>query len=262
MIGGKYLYETHMHTAEASKCSDTPGREYIARYQDLGYDGIIITDHFYRGNCAVDRALPWLEFVDQFCSGYRHAREEGEKRGFPVFFGWEERIDGDEYLIYGLDERFMLEHPEMIHWTREEQHRMVRAAGGCVVQAHPFRARDYISTIWLSPYFCDGVEGVNTGNEDQWNTLAMRYAESLGLPITAGSDNHHIDRMCPEKLAGVLLEEPLKDGRDYARTILEHRPIGLFLPHPVPSYTPKIVPDRPVFWLEKDGSMTPEKTVL
>ena len=39
MVNGKYLYETHMHTAEASKCSDTPGREYIARYQDSGYDG-------------------------------------------------------------------------------------------------------------------------------------------------------------------------------------------------------------------------------
>ncbi len=261
MIGNRYLYETHMHTAEASKCSDTPGRDYIARYQDFGYDGIIITDHFYRGNCGVDRSLPWPEFVDQFCSGYRHAREEGEKRGFPVFFGWEENICGDEYLIYGLDERFMLDHPEMITWTREDQYRTVRAAGGCVVQAHPFRARDYIGSIWLSPYFCDGVEGVNAANEDRWNTLAMRYAASLGLPVTAGSDNHHADRMCSEKLAGVLLDAPLTCEADYVRTILERKPMGLFLPHPVPEYSPDMVPEKSVFWLERDGSAVPGKII-
>ena len=88
MINGKYLYETHMHTMEASKCSDSPAREYISRYRDFGYDGIIITDHFYHGNCAIDRSLPWPEFVRRFCLGYYHAREEGERQGFPVFFGW------------------------------------------------------------------------------------------------------------------------------------------------------------------------------
>ena len=262
MVNGKYLYETHMHTAEASKCSDTPGREYIARYQDFGYDGIIITDHFYRGNTGVDRSLPWPEFVDRFCSGYRHAREEGEKRGFSVFFGWEDNITGDEYLIYGLDEQFMLDHPEMITWSREEQHRIVREAGGCVVQAHPFRERDYIGSIWLSPYFCDGVEGVNAANDDCSNTLAMRYAASLGLPVTAGSDNHHADRMCAEKLAGVLLDEPLTCEADYVRMILERKPMELFLPHPVPAYSPGMVPRTPVCWLKRDGSIVPGKTVL
>ena len=261
MINGKYLYETHMHTAEASKCSDTPAREYIARYQDMGYDGIFITDHFYRGNCGVDRSLPWPEFVSRFCSGYRHAREEGEKRGFPVFFGWEEGVEQDEYLIYGLDEQFMLDHPDMIHWSRAEQYRQVREAGGCVVQAHPFRARWYIPEIWLSPYFADGVEGVNTTNEDRWNTLALRYAESLHLPITAGSDNHHVQNMSPEKMAGVLLDAPLSSAQDYVRVILERKPIGLYIPHPAPPYTPDIVPDKPVNWLERDGSIIPGKTV-
>ena len=260
MINGKYLYETHMHTAEASKCSDTPGRDYVSRYRDLGYDGIFITDHFYHGNCCVDRSLPWPEFVCRFCLGYYHAREEGEKQGFPVFFGWEENFAGDEYLIYGLDDRFMLAHPEMISWTREEQYRAVRAAGGCVVQAHPFRARYYISDIWLSPYFADAAEGVNMTNEDRWNTLALRYAASLDLPITAGSDNHHAARMCPENLTGVLLDEPLSCAADYVRVILEHRPIGLYLPREMPPYTPDVVPDKPVYWLERDGRVIPGKT--
>jgi len=137
MINGKYLYETHMHTCQASACSDTPGRDYISRYMDLGYDGIIITDHFYRGNCGVDKSLPWPEFVSRFISGYLDAREEGEKRGFPVFFGWEENIAGDEYLIYGPGPEFLYANKDMRYWTRREQYEAVHAAGGAVVQAHP-----------------------------------------------------------------------------------------------------------------------------
>ena len=262
MVNGKYLYETHMHTAEGSKCSDTPGNEYIARYQDLGYDGIFITDHFYHGNCAVDRSLPWPDFVHTFCSGYYHAKEEGDKRSFPVFFGWEDNFAGDEFLIYGLSDQFMLDHPEMLHWTRAEQYKAVREAGGCVVQPHPFRVRFYIEDIWLSPYFVDAIEGVNAANEDMENTLALRYAKSLGLPITAGSDNHHVDRMCSDNLAGVLLDKPLKSGTDYVKVILEHQPIGLYIPHEAPPYTPDMVPQRPVYWLERDGRAIPDKTIL
>ena len=108
-----YIYETHMHTSQASACGRSLGREYIPKYMDAGYAGIIITDHFFRGNCGIDRSLPWAERIHLFCQGYEDAREEGAKRNFPVFFGWEENQDGDEYLIYGLDEAWLIAHPEM-----------------------------------------------------------------------------------------------------------------------------------------------------
>ena len=222
-----YLYETHLHTTPASACGRSPGRDYIARYQDFGYAGIIVTDHFFRGNCGIDRALPWKERIHRFCAGYEDARNEGEKRGFSVFFGWEEYYDGDEYLIYGLDKSWLLEHPEMEHWTRLEQYRAVRAAGGCVVQAHPFRARSYISTIHLSTGCVDGIEGVNAANDPVWNALALRYAELLHLPITAGSDNHNAALMTEESLAGVVLDRPLRCIEDYVQTILQSQPIEL-----------------------------------
>ena len=238
-----YIYETHMHTAQASRCSDTPGRDYILKYIDQGYAGIIITDHFYRGNCAVDRGLPWKDFIRTFCSGYEDARNEGAKHNFPVFFGWEENVDGDEYLIYGPDAEWMISHPEMPAWTRREQYELVRAAGGCVVQAHPFRARAYLRMIHLAPYFADAVEGFNAGNERRWDTLAMRYGQLLGVPVTAGSDNHHASAMCREKLAGVVFDEPLTDIYDYVRAILQRRPFGLYLPEEVPAWTEDLTPD-------------------
>ena len=62
-------------------------------------------------------------------------------------------------------------------------------------------------------------------------------------------------------MAGVLLDAPLSSAQDYVRVILERKPIGLYIPHPAPPYTPDIVPDKPVNWLERDGSIIPGKTV-
>ena len=85
----KYMYETHLHTCQSSACGWTKGRDYVPYYQDMGYAGIIVTDHFFRGNTAVKKHLPWQERVNQFCIGYEDAREAGEKAGFSVFFVWE-----------------------------------------------------------------------------------------------------------------------------------------------------------------------------
>ena len=66
----EWLYETHLHTRHGSGCGRARGPEYFDRYKRLGYDGLIVTDHFWRGYCAVDRRLPWSEFVERFCFGY------------------------------------------------------------------------------------------------------------------------------------------------------------------------------------------------
>ncbi len=250
---GAYIYETHMHTCQASKCATSRGRDYIQRYIDAGYAGIIVTDHFCRGNCAVDPGLPWRTFVNRFCAGYEDALNEGERRGLPVFFGWEENYDGDEYLIYGLDKAWMLEHPEMAAWTRRQQYDAVRAAGGCVVQAHPFRARSYNHTIYLAERLCDAVEVYNAENEPDWNRLAMRYAEVVGLPRTAGSDNHHAEAMRPGNLAGVAFDRPLGSIHDYVAAILERRNIDLVVPGPLAPWTEDVTPDLPCKWLDREG---------
>ena len=255
-MSAAYIYETHLHTCQASACGKSFGRDYIQKYIDAGFAGVMITDHFYRGNCGVDRALPWREFVNRFCAGYEDALNEGEKRGFPVFFGWEENFDGDEYLIYGLDKEWMAAHPDMPSWTRRQQYEIVRAAGGCVVQAHPFRARSYNHTIYLAPALTDAVEGFNAANEPRWNSLAMRYAALTGLPVTAGSDSHCADTMRPDRLAGVTFPQPLAGIQDFVSAILTPRPFGLHLPCPAAEWTEDILPDLPAKWLDGDGGET------
>ena len=216
-----YLYETHLHTSFASACARSKGSDYIRLYRDLGYTGIIVTDHFYNGHTSVSRSLPWKEWVKQFCRGYEEARNEGERQGFDVFFGWEETFDGcDDYLVYGLDKTWLLEHPEAQSWTRGEQYHAVKAAGGCVVQAHPFRQHSHIRRVVLSTGCVDAVEAGNATNMDQsYDALAHRYAQKLGLPVTAGSDMHDTHQVRDFAVFGTYTQKKLATIKDFVDTV-------------------------------------------
>ncbi|MCL2243066.1 MAG: histidinol-phosphatase [Treponema sp.] len=215
-----YLYETHLHTAGVSRCAISFGADYIAGYIDSGYSGLIVTDHFYNGNSGLPKNLPWKEWVNRFCKGYEHAREEGERRGFGVFFGWEETFDGfDDYLVYGLDKNWLYDHPEVRNWTRGEQYRAVKEAGGCVVQAHPFRLRHYIQRIVLSTGCVDAVEVANGGNDEFSDSLAYRYAKNIGKPMTAGTDIHDASLIDGGEIFGVYLDNKLNNIKDYVKII-------------------------------------------
>ena len=86
-----FKYETHMHTAETSACASATGKEQADRYKELGYDGIIITDHFLNGNChqEIKDCDDWEKKVDMFMSGYEAAKairalEDKEKAAVPI----------------------------------------------------------------------------------------------------------------------------------------------------------------------------------
>jgi len=225
-----YLYETHLHTSQASACGVSPGREYVERYLDLGYTGIIVTDHFYRGNTAIAKYLPWDKWVNKFCQGYEDAAEEGEHYGLDVFFGWEETFQGDDYLVYGLGKEWLLEHPEVRYWTRREQFEEVRRHGGCVVRAHPFRQAYYIDCIRFSLGSVDAIEIANAGNEPSSDALARVYAGKFGLPATAGSDIHYAGDIRQNTVFGVYLEKKMKSISDYVAAIRGNAIGGLKFP--------------------------------
>ena len=215
----EYLYETHLHTREGSACGISRAREYIGKYLDLGYTGIIVTDHFFRGNCRADRNLPWNKWVPEFCRGYEAAREEGERRGLDVFFGWEETVDGNDFLVYGLDKAWLLEHPEAAEWTRKKQFNEVRRNGGCVVLAHPFRFVNSIKRFPGSSEYVDAIEAANSGNEPISDALAWAYAKELNVPITAGSDIHYAGDISPDVVFGVYLSKRMESINDFVNAV-------------------------------------------
>lgn len=200
-----FYYELHAHTSEASLCSHVRAEDYVKFYMDRGYSGMVVTDHFYHGNTCIDRSLPWEDFVDAFCEGYRRTRAEGDKHGFSVFFGFEQKFsDGaDEYLVLGLSPEWLRAHPEIRDMGRESFFDFIHEHGGYIIQAHPFRVRFYIPDIRLVPYSVDAVEVLNAGHEDVYSRQAYEYAKNIGAVMVGGSDIHSISGK--PKLAGVAL---------------------------------------------------------
>ncbi len=191
-----FCYETHLHTSEASACATFTAKEHVRYYKDAGYDGIIVTDHFFHGNTCIPRELPWNEWVNQFCKGYENAKAEGDKVGLKVFFGWETNFNATEFLIYGLDKAWLQNHPDIVSWSVEEQYNKIHEAGGFIVHAHPYRIRPYIKEIRLFPKFVDAVEAINLGNHnDTFDRQALVYARKNKLPVTAGTDAHGKERL-------------------------------------------------------------------
>ena len=227
-----YLYETHLHTCQASACGKSTGAEHARFYKALGFTGIIVTDHFFGGNTCVPRDLPWAERIGRFCSGYEDAYAEGQKIGLDVFFGWEQGYGDDEYLVYGLDKAWLLAHPEVEYWTRREQLEEIHRFGGCVVQAHPFRTRSYIQHVRLGHLYCDGVEAANAANGQPNDACAFRYAKQYGLPMTAGSDNHfsHNGLDVQSRIMGLALNRKMESIHDLVTMIRNKEPIGLHVP--------------------------------
>lgn len=208
-----YLYETHLHTSEGSACGKVRGAAYIDHMISRGYDGMIVTDHFFNGNCAIIDDLPWDAKVARYMEGYRNALAAAEGRDFDVLFGVEFNFEGDEYLLYGVDERWLLENEDIMWQTRREVYRRVHSAGAVMVHAHPYRERFYLSDIKLTPGICDGIEVYNAANADNQNALAYRYATELGLPMTAGSDIHYYH---DKPMGGVLLPQRIGSASEYA----------------------------------------------
>ncbi len=220
-----YAYETHLHTSEASACAKCPGADMARACREAGYTGIIVTDHFFYGNTAVDRKLPWSEWVEKFCLGYEHAKEEGDRIGLQVFFGWESCYNATEFLINGLSKQWLLDHPEVKDCTIPEQLELVHKDGGMVVHCHPYREETYIPEIRLFPEYIDAVETVNATHvsseskshvNPEFDVKALAYAGEHDFPQTAGSDIHVTNLL----YGGMAFARKLEDSKDYIKAVM------------------------------------------
>ncbi len=221
-----YLYETHLHTNQASACAWNSGYEMAEAAHHAGYSGIIVTDHNWGGNTCVDPTLDWESWVEEFCTGYYSALEYADQyTDFDVFFGYEAGFRGTEFLVYGITPQWMKRHPQLQTHRIEEHIRMVRSAGAMVIHAHPFRKASYIPDILLFPELVDGVEGINATHSNtragshrrpEYDKEAIAFACAHGLPMTAGSDIHSKHLLG----GGVAFKRRLTSIEDYCRAIL------------------------------------------
>lgn len=213
-----YKYETHLHTSEASGCSECKGAEMAEKYKSEGYTGIIVTDHFFNGNSAVPRDLPWERRIEIFCTGYENAKKKGDEIGLDVFFGFEYGDGCSDFLVYGLDKNWLLKNNHILEMELTHFLEYARSSGGMVVQAHPFRERDYIRSTTHAPHFVDAVETVNKSHAPIFNERAKIYAGWYNLPETAGSDAHNVTNRWYG--GGVLSEKKFSSALDYMNAVV------------------------------------------
>ncbi len=190
-----YAYETHLHTNKASACGASTPKEMAYACKEAGYTGIFVTEHFFYGNTAIDRDLPWQEWVEGYCQGYEQAKKIGDEIDLQVFFGWEATYQGTDFLVYGLDKEWLISHPEIKDATIQEQYALVHSNGGMIIHAHPFREEFYIPEVRLFPEYVDGVETLNAshGLGSSFDSKALEYALKYDFPQTGGSDIHSVN---------------------------------------------------------------------
>lgn len=212
----QFKYETHSHTFVGSKCAKVSPEDLVRFYKSNGYSGIFVTEHFLNGNTTIPADLPWEDRILLYCGGFERAYEEGKKLGMDVFFGWEYSYRGTDFLTYGLDKQWLLEHPDLLSLSVNEYCAFVRAEGGFIVHAHPFREAGYIDMIRLLPRLVDAVEVNNACRTDFENERAEEYAEHYDLLRFAGSDNHWGPM---KRCSGIQLSRRLQDEKDMIRAV-------------------------------------------
>ena len=212
-----YLYETHLHTYPVSKCAYVGVRETLEFYKRMNYAGVFITNHFIDGNINVDRNLPYEDRIRFYISDYEAALPIGKELGIAVLFGVEMSYKGTDFLVYGLDPQWYLDHPEIEDMKKSTLLPYLMEQGALVVQAHPYREAGYIDHIRLFPRCVHGVETYNACRTDFENEMARQYAENYGLLPFSGSDNHH-GGACP-RLGGMQSSSPIADELDFANRV-------------------------------------------
>lgn len=210
-----YKYETHLHTSEGSGCASASAEEMAIAHKQLGYDGIFVTDHFFNGNSSVPHFLPWEKRIELYCKGYENAKCVGDRIGLKVFFGLEYTVHGADFLIYNMEKPWLMENEELLmHSDERELFATVRALGGFIIHAHPFRMFSYIHHINLYPEDVDGVEVINASHlpDSHFDERADMYADMYGLKKTGGSDSHHLHLLFG---GGIEVPHPINCPSDY-----------------------------------------------
>jgi len=176
--GTTMLIDLHVHTSPRSPCSNIHPAELIQEAQRIGLDGFCLTEH--------QVLWDWDEV----------AGLAGDN-GIKIFRGNEITTAQGDVLVFGLDQNIQ----GII--TIQELHRIVQAAGGFSIAAHPFRGFKMFGVGQLGMtldqackkkilQFVDSIEIRNGRVTEKENEVAGNVAEKLGLLATAGSDAHEI----------------------------------------------------------------------
>ena len=191
--------EMHAHTGEASPCANVSAGQIPVLYQQTGYDAIVITDHYCKWAQERSGAETAEAYAQYFLNGYRTAKAAGDKIGFPVLLGAEANLPGspNDYLLYGITEKFILQHPDLHEMTLKELYTLCQ--------------KEQILLLQADPAYLDGAESYN-GNprHNNQNELAKEWSQKYHMIQSSGSDFHELEDVAK---GGIETSIPVTDTR-------------------------------------------------
>ncbi len=218
-----YLYEIHLHASSCSACASSTAEEMIDAAHSAGYAGVVFSNHFFHGNTAVSRDLPWRGFMEVYKQDYLAAKKYAEQYDMDVLFGIEEGLGkGKEALIYGLTPETLIACDDFLTMDLAAMSKFVRESGGIFACAHPFRDRDYISDPDTPPDAdqFDFIEIHNHFNKDGENQKAAAFAKAHGLPGISGGDIHSASNL---GTTGLAFYERIRTEEQFAAALKAKR---------------------------------------
>lgn len=206
--------EMHVHTSEGSPCAEVDAEGIVKAYGKAGYDAIVITNHF-DNELLKDFGETDEKKIERYLLGYRNAKAVETKYGIKVMLGVEIRLEPnvEDFLIYGIDEVFLLQHPNLCFMGQKEIYELCHSYGAVFYQAHPFRK----PCCPQNPAFLDGVEynqRPNSGNNNE--KLAMWMKEHPEMKLVSGSDCHNLKQV---GFGGIEISQPVSDIKELTELI-------------------------------------------
>lgn len=208
----RYRIEMHAHTTPESTCSQITPADMARIYHELGYDAVVITNHFIH-DYNLYEAYPPEEALDRYLLGFENTKKEGEKYGLHVILGAELRFTEsfNDYLIYGIDKEMLAEIYDLLPYGLENFRKKFNMEKSILFHAHPFR--DGMEPV--DPKLLDGMETFNMHlGHNSRVAKAVRYAHDNGIKrVLAGTDFHEYGR---EGAAAIRTKTLPKDSFDLA----------------------------------------------
>lgn len=184
----KFKIDLHTHTNPASPCSDISPERLVELYSQIGFDGIVLTNHFIDFLLKSDNPK---KVSDTYLKDYYATKNAGEKHGLKVYLGMEVRFpeNCNDYLVYGIEESDIKEIFSYIHGDYISFYKGFKNDKNVILQAHPFRN----NIILQNPDFLDGIETFNVHpSHNSRVAVAADYANKYPHFIkTCGTDFHH-----------------------------------------------------------------------
>lgn len=186
-----YRIEMHAHTAPCSFCAAATPEETVNIYSELGYDAVVITNHFSYGyGVLADNSLSKNEKLAMYLKDYEDTCHAAEKKNIKILLGAELRFSENinDYLLYGADYKALHIAYDYLEDGLESYCKNGKPQNSLLLQAHPFRS----GMTQVNTELLDGIETFNMHpGHNSAIGLAVKYANEKAFAVTtAGTDFH------------------------------------------------------------------------